>query len=169
MWHKISPLFQPINCSKAWNIRRLKNGKKLCNFLFLHDLFAVCGYIECSPHDWLCIALYCIWLNHNIADDSVDGSYHFRLQNSNGLLAQVQHWRDVIRWLGQSITIAPYTSSPSPIFSERTRSNLCFVRWVPNILTSANHLGYFKEAVGRNLPRTARQSELDKLEISKSP
>jgi hypothetical protein len=35
--------------------------------------------------------LYCIWVNHHIADDSVDESYHFGLQNSNGLLAQVQH------------------------------------------------------------------------------
>jgi hypothetical protein len=37
------------------------------------------------------LALYCIWINHNIADDSVDGYYHFGLQDSNGLLAQVQH------------------------------------------------------------------------------
>jgi hypothetical protein len=37
------------------------------------------------------LALYCIWVNHNVADDLVDGSYHFGLQNSNGLLAQVQH------------------------------------------------------------------------------
>jgi hypothetical protein len=113
------------------------------------------------------LALHCIWVNHNVADDSVDGSYHFGLQNSNGLLAQVQHWRDVIRWLGQSI--APPPTLHPPIFSERTGSNLCFVRWVPNILTSANHLGFFKEAVGRNLPRAAGQPELDKLEISKSP
>jgi hypothetical protein len=62
------------------------------------------------------LALYCIWVNPNIADDLVDGSYHFRFQDSNGLLAQVQNWCDVIRWLDQSI--APYTSSP--IFSERT-------------------------------------------------
>jgi hypothetical protein len=78
------------------------------------------------------LALYCIRVNHNIADDSVDGSYHFRLWDSNG-------------------------------------RNLCFVRWVPNILTNANHLGYFKEAVGRNLPRAVGQLELDKLNISKSP
>jgi hypothetical protein len=37
------------------------------------------------------LALYCIWVNHNVADDSVDGSYHFGLQKSNGLLAHVQH------------------------------------------------------------------------------
>jgi hypothetical protein len=32
-----------------------------------------------------------IWVNHNVADDLVDESYHFRLQNSNGILVQVQH------------------------------------------------------------------------------
>jgi hypothetical protein len=37
------------------------------------------------------LALYCIWVNHNVADDSVDGSYHVRLQDSNGQLVQVQH------------------------------------------------------------------------------
>jgi hypothetical protein len=37
------------------------------------------------------LAMHCIWVNHNIADDSVDGSYHFRLQDSNGLLEQFQH------------------------------------------------------------------------------
>jgi hypothetical protein len=60
------------------------------------------------------LAMYCIWVNHNIADDSVNGFYHFGLQDSNGMLAQVQHWGDVIRWLGQSIAPSvPYTSSPS--------------------------------------------------------
>jgi hypothetical protein len=37
------------------------------------------------------LALYCIWVNHNAADDSADGSYNFGLQKSNGLLAHVQH------------------------------------------------------------------------------
>jgi hypothetical protein len=32
---------------------------------------------------------------------------------------------------------------------------------VPNILTSANHLEYFKEAVERNLPRAAGQPGRD--------
>jgi hypothetical protein len=144
----------------------IMTSKKPCIFLFLHDLFAICGFSQCPPHGWL--YLHCtVSVNHNIADDSVDGSYHFRLKDSNGLLAQVQHWRYVIRWLGQSI--APKHFIPLPIFSERTGSNLCFVRWVPNILTSANHLGYLKEQVERNLPRAARQPELDKLEIFKSP
>jgi hypothetical protein len=37
------------------------------------------------------LAQSCIWVNHKIADDSVDGSYHFRIQDWNGLLAVVQH------------------------------------------------------------------------------
>ena len=49
------------------------------------------------------LAQSCIWVHHNIADYSVDGSYHFGLQDWNGLLAQVQHWRDVISgWVNQS-------------------------------------------------------------------
>ena len=37
------------------------------------------------------LALYYIWVNQNVADDLVGEAYHFGHQNSNGLLAQVQH------------------------------------------------------------------------------
>ena len=100
-------------------------SKKLCIFLLLHALFAICGfsqYVRLMADSVLPLA--CIWVNHNIADDSVDESYHFGLQNSNGLLAQAQHCRDVIRWLGQSIALPPpYTSSPPS--SPKGRGAIC--------------------------------------------
>jgi hypothetical protein len=71
------------------------------------------------------LAMHCIWVNRNIADDSVDGSYHFRLQDSNGLLAQFQHWCDVIRWLGQSTT--RYTPSQNLLSKDGAQSVFCKV------------------------------------------
>jgi hypothetical protein len=53
-----------------------------------------------------------------------------------------------------------HTEPPPP-----ENPSLCVVH---NTLTSANHLGYIKEAVGRNLSIAARQPELDKVKISKS-
>jgi hypothetical protein len=102
--HFFNQLFKSVLHEKLndWKI----TSKKPCIFLFLHDLFAIFGFSQCPLHGWLCtctVQLYFIWVNHNIADDSVDGSYHFGLKDSNGLFSQVQHWRDVIRWLGQSI------------------------------------------------------------------
>jgi hypothetical protein len=63
----------------------MKTSKKLCIFLFLHDLFPVCGFSQGAPH----LVLY-MWVNHNIAYDSVDGSYQFGIQDSNGPCALVQ-------------------------------------------------------------------------------
>jgi hypothetical protein len=38
--------------------------------------------VNAQPKADSVLALYCVWVNHNVADDSVDGSYHFGLQNS---------------------------------------------------------------------------------------
>jgi hypothetical protein len=59
-------------------------SKKLCIFLFLHDVFAICGFSNAHLKTDSVLALYCVWVNHNVADDLVDGSYHFGIQNSNG-------------------------------------------------------------------------------------
>jgi hypothetical protein len=57
------------------------------------SFYTICLLSVDSANAHLILALYCnrVPVNHNVADDSVDGSYHFGLQNSNGLLAQVQY------------------------------------------------------------------------------
>ena len=144
---------------EKWHVRN--SASSSFNMIFLLSVDSVNAHLMADS----LLALSCIWVNHNIVDDSVDGSYHFGLQDWNGLLARVQLWRDVTWWLGQSIPLP--TVHPHLSFSERTGINLCFVRWVPNILTSANLLGYFKKAFWRNLPRAAGQPELEKLDIFK--
>jgi hypothetical protein len=49
-------------------------NKRHCIFLFLHDLFAICGFSQFPPHGWLCtcIVLYlgksqcCWWLGRRV-------------------------------------------------------------------------------------------------------
>jgi hypothetical protein len=68
------------------------SSQKLCIFLFLYDLFAVCGFSQGASHGWLCTCtiLY-LWVNHKNADESVDGYDQFGLQDLNGRRLQVQH------------------------------------------------------------------------------
>jgi hypothetical protein len=49
-------------------------SKKLCIFLFLHNLFVICGFSQCPPHGWLCTCIvlylgkshYCWWLGGRV-------------------------------------------------------------------------------------------------------
>jgi hypothetical protein len=114
--HFFNQLFKNVLHEKLndWKM----TSKKPCIFLFLHDLFAICGFSQCPPHGWLCTytvlylgkSQYCWWLGRRV------------LAITSGL-AQVQHWRDFIRWLGQSIP--PYTSSPP--FSPKGRGTICIL------------------------------------------
>jgi hypothetical protein len=123
----------------------MKNEKsEFCIFLFIWlDEFS-----QGSRRDWLCTCtvLY-LWVNHNIVNERVDQSFHFGLQDSNGLRAQIQHWPWCYTLAG-STDLPPLTTLPPPVFSKRTGSNLWIVRWVPNTLAISNPLRDLKEAVG---------------------
>jgi hypothetical protein len=132
-------------------------SKTLCIFLFLHDLFAICGFSQCPPHGWLCLhflgkSQFSWWLGRRVLSLRTPG---FEWTASAG---PTLTWRHKVAG-----SIDPPSHISSPPSSPKGRGEIC----VPNILTSANHLEYFKEAVGRNLPRAAGQPELDNLEISK--
>ena len=115
------------------------------------------------------LSLYCIWVN---------SPYCWWLgRRVLSLRAPEFEWTasasPTLSWchkVARSIDRPPSPLHFIPPSSPKGRGAiLCFVRWVPNIFISANHLGYFKEAVGRNLPRAAARPELNKLEISKFP
>jgi hypothetical protein len=99
-------------------------SKKLCILLFLHDLCLLSVdsvYVHIMADSVR--PMYCIWVDHNIADDSLDGSYHFGLHDSNGLLVQVQHWRDVIRHkVAGSINRLPLHFTPPHLSKDREQS-----------------------------------------------
>jgi hypothetical protein len=106
------------NCSKACCMKNQMNEKwpvRLCIFLFLQDWLlsanSVNAHVITDSVLYLGKSQCCWWLGH------------FGLQNSIGLLALVQHWRDVIRRLSQSIP--PTTLHFIPPSSPKGRGAIC--------------------------------------------
>jgi hypothetical protein len=104
---------------------KLNGWKKLCIFLFLHDLFAICGLSQCPPHGWLCTCTvlylgksqYCWWLGRRVLSLQAPG---FEWAASAG---PTMTWRHKV---AGSID-PPYTSFPHFLRKDGEQSVFCKV------------------------------------------
>jgi hypothetical protein len=108
-------------------------GKKLCIFLFLHDLFAICEFNQCPPLGWLCTCIvlylsksqYCWWLGKRVLSLPSPGL------EWTASADPTLPWRYKV---AGSIDL-PLHFIPPPHLLRKDGGHLCFARWVPNIIT----------------------------------